>query len=78
MKFIDYKEAIGILVVSGFTVSLKKIGDARQIIANDEWVTIPMFRDGTTWKVKEEALEDWIDDFYKTEKSQKETVLDTK
>jgi len=61
-KFIDYLTAIGILAANGYIVSLDKKGNARQIVANGEWVTIPMFRDGATWKVKEEALEDWMDD----------------
>ena len=69
MNFIDYKMAIGILVTAGFTVSLKKTGDARLIIANGEVVTIPVFRDGTTWKVKEEAVQEWISDYDWTEKS---------
>ena len=67
MKFIDYKEAIGILVVAGFTVSLKRTGPGQLIIANGEIVTVALFRDGTIFKVKQEAIEDWIEDFNRRE-----------
>jgi hypothetical protein len=62
MKFIDYKEAMGILAAEGFTVSVHKKDNSNYCIANGETVTVPMFRDGATWKVKEEALQDWIDE----------------
>ncbi len=60
-KLIDYKEAIGILAISGFTVSAEKQANGTWgIIANGEPVNARLYRDGSTWKVSEDDIVDWI------------------
>jgi hypothetical protein len=56
--FIDYKLAIGMLVVAGFNVYWEN----RQIInMKNEESMLPLYKDGSTWKVKRSAVEDLIE-----------------
>jgi hypothetical protein len=56
-KFIDYKLAIGMLVVQGFKVAWHN----HQIVVDGEPVLV-CFRDGTTYKVKLESVQDLLED----------------
>lgn len=60
-KLINYREAIGLLAISGFTVSAEKQANGTCIIANGEPVNVRLYRDGSTWKVSEDDIVDWID-----------------
>ncbi len=55
--FIDYRLAIGMLVVAGFKIEWHN----NQIIdLRDNEPVCFCFRDGTTWKVKEQVIADYI------------------
>lgn len=58
-KFIDYKMAIGMLALSGVQVKFDKIKE----VLTDE-IGNPIcycFRDGTTFKAREETIQDFIE-----------------
>lgn len=57
--FIDFRLAIGMLVVAGYPAIWRN-----HLIQMGDEIVCPVFRDGTTWKVKEQAVQDFIEDHH--------------
>lgn len=64
MQFVDYRLAIGDLVLAGINVKFDKLTQTL-VEVNDEGRQagiVYCFRDGATYKVEQETVQDYIDD----------------
>ena len=61
-KFYDIRLAIGDLVMSGISVSVEPYNHTVAIWdRNINEIVCVAFRDGTTYKIKKEKIENWIE-----------------
>jgi hypothetical protein len=72
MNFIDYRLAIGMLVLADINVKFDKLTQTLVEIDGDGYrhPIVYCFRDGAIYKVKEETVDDYIEG-HKTEKLRK-------
>lgn len=63
MSFIDYRLAIGMLVLADINVKFDKLTQTLVEIDDDGYRTqiVYCFRDGAIYKVKEETVDDYIE-----------------
>lgn len=68
LKYVDVRLAIGELVMSGVGVRCDveritpRIATCTLLDADTNECIAPTFRDGTSWKVRTETVQDYIDD----------------